>query len=59
MIFYGAETVLFPVPASSRVNPLPQDVHCPSGLCITCGSGFTREEAGTGKHLPAESRTIC
>ncbi|MDH4845685.1 hypothetical protein E8E78_05135 [Pseudomonas sp. BN505] len=40
-----------PVPASSRVNPLPQVLHRSQTLCSTCGSGFTREEAGTGcKH---------
>ncbi|PBJ94308.1 hypothetical protein CMV24_16600 [Pseudomonas plecoglossicida] len=36
------------VPASSRVNPLPQVPHRVHGLRHTCGSGFTREEAGTG-----------
>ncbi|EJT83763.1 XenA [Pseudomonas putida S11] len=34
--------------AHSRVNPLPQDLHCPQGLRDPCGSGFTREEASTG-----------
>ncbi|AFO50424.1 hypothetical protein T1E_4597 [Pseudomonas putida DOT-T1E] len=32
---------IFPVPASSRVNPLLQG---------SCRSGFTREEASTGKY---------
>ena len=31
---------------SSRVNPLPQDLHRPQMLRSPCGSGFTREEAG-------------
>ncbi|ORL50043.1 hypothetical protein B7H18_17795 [Pseudomonas putida] len=34
---------------SSRVNPLPHGYHCPWNLCSTCGSGFTREEAGSAK----------
>ncbi|PLP89089.1 hypothetical protein CXG50_12830 [Pseudomonas plecoglossicida] len=39
-----------PVPASSRVNPLPQ-VPCEvQEMRDSCGSGFTREEAGTGKN---------
>ncbi|MNH04994.1 hypothetical protein D3C79_643050 [compost metagenome] len=38
----------FPVPASSRVNPLPQGSPLLQDLCNTCGSGFTREEASTG-----------
>ena len=33
------------VPASSRVNPLPQVQHSIQNLCSTCGSGFTRERA--------------
>ncbi|PTU53696.1 hypothetical protein DBB42_03335 [Pseudomonas plecoglossicida] len=37
-----------PVPASSRVNPLPQGYQCPQGRCRTSGSGFTREEDSTG-----------
>ncbi|AYG45869.1 hypothetical protein DV532_16855 [Pseudomonas sp. Leaf58] len=44
MSFLG---LVFPAPASSRVNPLPQDRHGGSGLCSTCGSGFTREAVGT------------
>jgi len=37
-----------PAPASSRVNPFPQVLHTFQVLCSTCGSGFTREEAGAG-----------
>ncbi|TLP60248.1 hypothetical protein FEM01_13715 [Pseudomonas mosselii] len=33
--------------ASSRVNPLPQQMRRPQSLRRTCGSGFTREEAST------------
>ncbi|OUM36290.1 hypothetical protein B8W72_07010 [Pseudomonas putida] len=29
--------------AYSRVNPLPQGLHCFRNLYGTCGSGFTRE----------------
>ncbi|UPK87732.1 hypothetical protein E5221_23435 [Pseudomonas sp. A2] len=36
------------MPASSRVNPLPQVLRRSLTLWCTCGSGFTREEAGTG-----------
>ncbi|AJG14767.1 hypothetical protein RK21_03259 [Pseudomonas plecoglossicida] len=36
------------LPASSRVNPLLQVECMTQDWCITCGSGFTREEAGTG-----------
>ncbi len=35
-----------PVATSSRVNPLPQAYCKPRGRHCTCGSGFTREEAG-------------
>ncbi|PTU52275.1 hypothetical protein DBB42_10725 [Pseudomonas plecoglossicida] len=42
---------LSPDLASSRVNPLPQGPHCSQGLCRTCGSGFTREEAGPAEAL--------
>ena len=40
------------VPPSSRVNPLPQGSNYP------CGSGFTREEGGTGdtNYCPASLR---
>ncbi|PBJ94344.1 hypothetical protein CMV24_16785 [Pseudomonas plecoglossicida] len=38
--------------APSRVNPLPQVQRPVRGLRCTCGSGFTREEATTGCHLP-------
>ncbi|PTU50543.1 hypothetical protein DBB42_19950 [Pseudomonas plecoglossicida] len=38
------------VPASSRVNPLPQEYHGTSDQWCPCGSGFTREKAGTGPH---------
>ncbi|RFP99433.1 hypothetical protein D0O09_22600 [Pseudomonas putida] len=31
---------------SSRVNPLPQDLHRPQMLRSPCGSGHAREEAG-------------
>ncbi|AJG11823.1 hypothetical protein RK21_00315 [Pseudomonas plecoglossicida] len=41
MCFLPSNTSL--VPASSRVNPLPQKLHKPQGLWGTCGSGFTRE----------------
>ncbi|UPK88352.1 hypothetical protein E5221_26805 [Pseudomonas sp. A2] len=41
-----------PVPASSRVNPLPQVHREPASQQRSCGSGFTREEAGTGEHHP-------
>ncbi|PBJ97377.1 hypothetical protein CMV24_01275 [Pseudomonas plecoglossicida] len=37
-----------PVPALSRVNPLPQVLHSPQDLRGPCGSGFTREEARAG-----------
>ncbi|SPO62598.1 protein of unknown function [Pseudomonas inefficax] len=40
-----------PVRASSRVNPLPQVLRGSQRLWDTCGSGFTREEASTGKTL--------
>ncbi|MND84220.1 hypothetical protein D3C80_761070 [compost metagenome] len=40
---------LLAVPASSRACPLPQVLHRFRSLCSTCGSGFTRERAGTGK----------
>ena len=33
------------VPASSRVNLLPQVQCLPQGMRNPCGSGFTREEA--------------
>ncbi|PLU88311.1 hypothetical protein EFK07_23860 [Pseudomonas putida] len=36
------------MPASSRVNPLPQVLHRIQAMRGTCGSGFTREEARTG-----------
>ncbi|PYG96537.1 hypothetical protein CVV67_32790 [Arthrobacter stackebrandtii] len=35
-------------PALSRVNPLPQVPHRIQPMHDLCGSGFTREEAGTG-----------
>ncbi|SPO56787.1 protein of unknown function, partial [Pseudomonas sp. JV551A1] len=43
----GLNLYTLPVPASSRVNPLPQISRRLRNLCSTCGSGFTREEAGT------------
>ncbi|AJG13007.1 hypothetical protein RK21_01499 [Pseudomonas plecoglossicida] len=47
------------VPASSRVNPLPQVPHRVHGLRHTCGSGFTREEAGTGNgSIPSSRRRL-
>ncbi|OUM24745.1 hypothetical protein B8W72_26650 [Pseudomonas putida] len=50
--------LLKPVPASSRVNPLAQDYHMTLGLRSTCGSGFTRERAGTGnKNLTARPQS--
>ena len=39
----------WPVPASSRARPLPQDHLGLRSLCSPCGSGRAREEAGTGK----------
>ncbi|SOD00608.1 hypothetical protein SAMN05660296_00362, partial [Pseudomonas sp. LAIL14HWK12:I8] len=36
-----------PVPALSRVNPLPQVLRTIQHLHSPCGSGFTREEART------------
>ncbi|PLP88353.1 hypothetical protein CXG50_04480 [Pseudomonas plecoglossicida] len=39
-----------PVPASSRVNPLPQVLHKLQTLCGPCGSGFTRERANPAYH---------
>jgi hypothetical protein len=38
---------MFTVPASSRASLLPQ-VLAVLEICKICGSGFTREEAGTG-----------
>ncbi|MBK4993536.1 hypothetical protein IAE39_001710, partial [Pseudomonas sp. S37] len=47
-----------PVPASSRVNPLPQERHMIQTLWKYCGSGFTREEAVTGnKNLTARPQS--
>ncbi|AJG15891.1 hypothetical protein RK21_04383 [Pseudomonas plecoglossicida] len=43
------------MPAPSRVNPLPQDYLQLKGLCSTCGSGFTREEALTAPANPGLS----
>ncbi|SPO63639.1 protein of unknown function [Pseudomonas inefficax] len=40
---------MLPVLAPSRVNPLPQVLRSPQDLRRPCGSGFTREEAGTGE----------
>ncbi|RNF83503.1 hypothetical protein EFK07_23335 [Pseudomonas putida] len=42
-------TSFIAVPASSRVNPLLQGLRRFQAQCSTCRSGFTREEAGTGK----------
>ncbi|RNF92589.1 hypothetical protein EFK07_06740 [Pseudomonas putida] len=42
------------MPAPSRVNPLLQVHHCPQALRYLCGSGFTREWAGTAGPLIAD-----
>ncbi|AZL72957.1 hypothetical protein EI693_07530 [Pseudomonas oryziphila] len=50
------------MPASSRVNPLPQLLLCDRNRRWPCGSGFTREEAGTGQldalHEPSPSGSV-
>ncbi|NTY91945.1 hypothetical protein FCH83_18695 [Pseudomonas putida] len=43
-----AESGLQSVLASSRVNPLPQESWGCQTCADPCGSGFTRERAGTG-----------
>ncbi|SPO63578.1 protein of unknown function [Pseudomonas inefficax] len=49
-------TNVSPVPASSRARPLPQILHSPQILWGLCGSGFTREEASTGKNQSPDNR---
>ncbi|AVH37179.1 hypothetical protein AL532_13000 [Pseudomonas monteilii] len=48
---------LLALPALSRVNPLPQVLHCSAERCVPCGSGFTRERASTGNTgIPGKKR---
>ncbi|ORL70977.1 hypothetical protein B7H19_01735 [Pseudomonas putida] len=46
--FWIWQRLYVPVPAHSRVNPLPQVLHRIQHRHDLCGSGFTREEARTG-----------